>query len=150
VGYIPKDTEWFVAELVMETTVRGSTKNVVDRNLVLIRAAKPEEAYQRALYWGHWAEGSYENPAGQLVETQFRGVSKLDVVWDKFEDGGEIACDRFEGVPTDEIARWIPAKERLEAFRPPPPFGVSRDPDTSSRDVVRKLMDSSAPDTGSR
>jgi hypothetical protein len=139
VGYIPKDTEWFVAELVMETTVHGASQNVVDRNLILVRATNAEEAYQRATYWGHWGEHSYENPAGQLVETKFRGISKLDAVIEDIEDGAEIATERIKGVPSDEMDRWIPPKERLEAFVPPPPFGVPYDPDTSSREVMDKL-----------
>ncbi len=94
----------------------GPPETVVDRNLILVRARNPEEAYQRATYWGHWAERSHENPAGQTVETKFRGISKLDAVIEDIEDGAEIACERIEGVPSAEIDSWIPPKERLEAF----------------------------------
>jgi hypothetical protein len=116
-----------------------SSQNVIDRNLILVRATTAEEAYQKATYWGHWGEHSYENPAGQLVETKFRGISKLDVVIEAFEDGAEILCERNTGVPSDQIDGWIPPKERLEAFVPPPPFGVPHDPDTSSSEVMDRL-----------
>jgi hypothetical protein len=76
------------------------------------------------------------------VETRFRGISKLNVVWENIEDGAEIACERIKSVPSDEIDSWIPPKERLEAFTPPPPFGVSHDdPDTSSREVLDRLAE---------
>jgi hypothetical protein len=52
VGYIPDNAEWFVAELVEELTVADDPRNIVWRNLTLIRAKLPEEAYQRALALG--------------------------------------------------------------------------------------------------
>ena len=76
-GYIPEDTEWFVAELIMEIIVHGAGRNVVHRNLTLVRAAKPEAAFQKAVAWGLRSEVSYQNPVGQLVEIRFRGVAKL-------------------------------------------------------------------------
>jgi hypothetical protein len=48
VGYIPDDAEWYVAELVEELTVADDSWNIVWRNLTLIRAKLPEEAYERA------------------------------------------------------------------------------------------------------
>ena len=103
-----------------------------------MRATTPEEAHQSAAYWGHQRETSYDNPSGQVIEIRFRGISKLDAVAESIQDGAEIACEEVKGVPSDEIDRWIPPKERLEAFRPVPPF-VAPDPDYSSREVMDEL-----------
>jgi hypothetical protein len=137
-GNIPDDTEWFVAELVMEITVQGSSRNVVHRNLTLVHAAEAEAAYQRALSWGYKAEVSYKNPKGQLVEIKFRGVSRLDVVIDPLEDGTELVFEEFVGVPPEEIERWIRPKEQLEAFKKP---SLSRtfDPDYRSKAILDKV-----------
>jgi hypothetical protein len=142
VGHIPDDAEWFVAELIMEITVAGADRNVVHRDLVLISAKRPESAYERALDLGQQGEVSYENPKGQSVQIKFRGISRLDVVSDPLEDGSELTFEELVDVSEDEILRWIPPKSNLEAFRPPPPFGISRkDPDYSSRVVIDKVME---------
>jgi hypothetical protein len=138
VGHIPEGTEWFLAELVMEITVWGATHNVVHRNLILVRAGTAEEAHQRATYWGRQGESTYHNPAGQVVEFKFRGISQLDSIIGDIEDGAEIAWKEFQGVPTDELKRWIPPLEQLAVFMPSPLF-AARDPDYSSKDVVDRL-----------
>jgi hypothetical protein len=99
-----------------------------------VRATSSEEAYQKATYLGRQGETSYENPAGQPVEIRFRGISKLDAVIEDIQDGAEIFRERIKGVPFDEVAGWIPPKERLEAFMSPPPFGV---PVTQIRALVK-------------
>ena len=70
--------EWYVAELIMEITVRGATRNAIHLNLVLVKALSPEEAYEKAVRFGQEAETSYDNPLGQPVEIRFRGVARLD------------------------------------------------------------------------
>ena len=66
-GHIPEDTEWFVAELIMEIVVEGDPRSVVHRNLTLVRARNPEEAYQAASRWGVEGEASYGNPEGRTI-----------------------------------------------------------------------------------
>ena len=138
-GYIPEDTEWFVAELIMEIIVHGASRNVVHRNLILIRAAQPEVAYQRACYWGNRAETCYENPLGQSVEIKFRGISKLDVVVDPLIDGGEVYFEESVGVTPEQLASWIVPKEQLQAFKKPPSFSESHDPCYSSKAIVDEV-----------
>jgi hypothetical protein len=142
-GYIPEGSEWFVAELVMEITVRGATRNIVHRNLTLIAATDPETAYQKALSWGQKGEVSYDNPSGHLVEIRFKGLSRLDVVIDPLADGAELTFQESIGVTREEIARWVLPKERLEAFKKPL-ISRSFDPDYRSSvilDRVSALMD---------
>jgi hypothetical protein len=88
--YVPEGAGWYVAEIIEEITVGGDPRNVVHRNLVLIRADSPDEAYTKALEVGGQHEGSYTNPDGRLVSTSFRGLSHLDVVHDGLEHGAEL------------------------------------------------------------
>ena len=67
-GYIPKDAEWYIAELLMEITVQGTRRNVLHRNLFLINAHSPEEAYDKAVRTGKSEETEYENLKDQHVE----------------------------------------------------------------------------------
>ena len=126
--HIPTDAEWYVADLVMEITVSGTTRNAVHRNLTLIRADSPREAYEKALHFGRKAETSYDNPQGELVTIEFRGVAQLHALLEDFYDGGELTFEERIGVSPEEIGRMIPPKEQLRAFVSPKP-GRKHDPD---------------------
>jgi hypothetical protein len=134
-GHIPQDAEWYIADLVMEITVHGASANVVHRNLTLIHAKSPEEAYEKAQKVGNTSETSYDNPKGQLVEISFRGIAKLDVICEQLEDGAELAFEELIGISPQEIQRMIPPKDRLDVFVEPTP-GKVRDPDYRSRAIV--------------
>lgn len=132
------DTGWYVAELIMEITISGAARNVIHRNLILVRAGSPAEAYEKSVRLGQEGETSYENPAGNFVQHWFKGVSKLDsVVWD-LEDGSELMFEEYVGIPADEIGRWIPPKERLAAFRPQRPRPTD-ETDYSSDEVLKMV-----------
>ncbi len=66
-GHIPANVEWYIAEIVMEIRVEGDPRNGVHRNLVLIRAVLPEDAYKKALAVGKEGEITYTNPSGKAV-----------------------------------------------------------------------------------
>lgn len=55
-GYIPADSEWYIAELVMEITVHGAVSNIVHRDSMLIHAHSPDEAYRKAFELGQRGE----------------------------------------------------------------------------------------------
>lgn len=134
-GHIPTDTEWYIADLLMEITVHGAKSNVIHRNLTLIRADLPEEAYQKAEKVGKQSETSYHNPKGQLVEIRFRGIVKLDAIYEPLEDGAELAFEEIIGVSEQEIQRIIPPREKLDVFVQPMP-GRELDPDYRSQAVA--------------
>src|SRR5580765_1915286 len=46
-AHVPKDAEWFLADLVQEIRVAGRRRNVVHVNHVIIHARSPEEADER-------------------------------------------------------------------------------------------------------
>jgi Domain of unknown function (DUF4288) len=132
-GYIPPDAKWYIAELVEEITIEGDMRNVVHKNLVLIRADSPDEAYDKAIELGKQSELSYENPAGRLVKTRFWGLGELTAIQDDLADGAELLYEEKVGVPRDQIEKEMPAKEELAVFRP---FGLSEKPDYTCKDIV--------------
>ncbi len=142
-AYVPKDALWYLAEFIMEITVAGAARNVVHRNLMLIRADSPDQAYDKARKLGYAGETEYTNPLGQVVQIRFRGIAQIDVVIDELSDGAELKYEEQTGVSAEEIANWIRPRERLRVFLPPPDPARRRDPDYRSQevlDMVRKPM----------
>jgi hypothetical protein len=134
-GYVPQGAQWYLAELLMEITVHGGRCNVLHRNLILVNAHSPEEAYNRALKHAWNGETEYKNPKGQLVEIRFRGIARLDVVYEPLEDGAELSFEERLGVSEEEIRAMITPKEQLRAFIPPSP-GLEHDPDYRSKAIM--------------
>jgi len=131
-GYIPKNAEWYLAEIVMEIAIEKDSRNVVHVNTTLVRADSPNEAYDRARELGVQGETNYENSHGKTVTHRFRGLRSLDVIHEELQHGAELAFSERVAVPEGEIAKLVIAKEQLEAFKPVTP---SQAPDYGSRDV---------------
>ncbi|MGC2417060.1 MAG: DUF4288 domain-containing protein [Candidatus Acidiferrales bacterium] len=134
------DFQWYLAELIMEITVSGAARNVVHRNLTLVRARSADEAHEKAVGFGYKAETTYDNPAGQQVLIAFRGLGSLEEMYEPLEDGAELTFEEFVSVPREEIESWIPPKEKLSAFGPPKP-GREHDPDYRSAELMRKAVE---------
>lgn len=134
------EPQWYIAQLIMEITVSGALRNVVHKNLVLVRATSSNEAYDKAVGVGRKGETSYRNPDDALVRITFRGIGRLDEMYEDLEDGSELMFEEYIGVSPDEIERWIPAKERLQVFSAPTPGG-KRDPDYRSKTVMEMAID---------
>lgn len=132
-AHIPEGVQWFIAELVLEITVRGDVRNIVHKNLTLIRATSADDAYDRAFQLGIESEAQYENPTGNFVRIEFRGVSRLNVIYERLEDGAELIYEERVGVDENEIRKLIPPKGSLAVFRPITPSGG---PDYSSKEIV--------------
>jgi hypothetical protein len=132
-GHIPQGTVWYIAILVYEVKVQGDSRNVVHRNMVLIRADSPEDAYAKALSQGQEGEIAYKNPAGKLVRIGFRGISELSVVYDELDHGAELIYEEDVGVTEEEIEKCLRAKDELRIFRPSEP---TAGPDYSSAEVI--------------
>ncbi len=88
--FVPADAELYFAELVQELTVEWDPRNVVWRNLTLVHAHSPDEAYDKALRLGQAGDTDYLNPSGKQVAIRFQGISSLDVIHDALEDGAEL------------------------------------------------------------
>jgi hypothetical protein len=143
-AFIPKGAKWYLATLVEEITVEGDSRNVVHKNLLLVRADCPEQAYENALNLGKQSESSYENPKGMMVRIKFRGLRELNVIYDELEHGAELSYQESVGVPEKEIEALLRRKEDLGVFQPITP---TTGPDYSSREIVeeaKRLIDSNA------
>jgi hypothetical protein len=134
-GYVPEDAEWYIAELVQELVVADDPRNVVWRNLTLVHASFPDDAYEKAQSLGRAGNSEYLNPAGKLVTTRFRGISFMDVVHDPLEHGAELLFYSQTQVSEEDIAKLLRSKEQLNLFSP-----ITRGdgPDVASGDIVRE------------
>lgn len=136
-AYVPKDAEWFLANLVLEIRVAGSRRNIIHINYVIIHAQSPAAAYARAMRIGKRSETSYENPYGMKVTTRFRGLQNLDVIYDPLDDGCEIMYFERLGISEKGIRKLVRPKHELEVFMPVRKR-VGR-PDFSSREVMDEM-----------
>jgi Domain of unknown function (DUF4288) len=137
-AYIPEDARWYLAELVQEITVEDDPRNVVHRNLHLIRADSPEEAYRKAIELGAADEASWENINGKRVTFRFRGLCDLNAIQDELEHGAELSYQEDIAVDESTIQEWIASKEDLGAFRP---VTRSAGPHYASRDVIEEMYE---------
>src|SRR5690348_13398603 len=117
-AYIPEDAKWYLAEIVEEITVQDDPRNVVHKNVVLIRAECPEDAYQKALELGNGKNTCYENPDGKRVEIRFRGLHDLQVIHDELEHGAELTYSEEIGMDEEALYTWVSPKEELGVFAP--------------------------------
>jgi hypothetical protein len=117
-AYIPKDVEWFIAQLVVEIRVQRSRRNIVHINYVLIRAKTPEQAYREAMKLGKDSNQTYKNPRGKVVTHCFLGLRNLDAIFDTLEHGCEIMFVERLGMSASGTRKLVRPKRDLEAFRP--------------------------------
>jgi hypothetical protein len=140
-GETPQSQEWFLATLITEISIEGETRNVVHRNLFLVSARSPEEAYHKALQIGHEGEITYDNPAGRQVRHSFRGVAQLEELVDgEPADGAELAFEQHVAVSEEEIQALVPPKERLRVFGETA-LCETNVPDYSSKDVLIRVAE---------
>ena len=137
-GFVPKDAEWYLAEIFQELTVADDLRNVVWRNLTLIHANSPDDAYEQALRLGQSGDTEYLNPAGKLVTTRFRGLSFLDVIHDPLEHGAELTFQSDVNIAPDSLQQLLLSKEELPLFRP-----ITRldGPDVASGEIVQQIQE---------
>lgn len=109
--------QWYVAELVLSFKVEGDDRGVVHKNLMLIEARSPEEAFDKAISIGKDHQMSYKNPQGARVDVRFMGLSKLNVVYDRLEDGAELLYEEYVSVPDTQICGLVVPKDMLAVFR---------------------------------
>lgn len=126
-------TGWYLADMVQEITVEGDSRNVIHINLKLIRAASPEEAFDKATALGRSFETTYENTEGKKVQVAFRGLRDLLGVIDDLEDGSELLYQELVGMSEQEVQNLIPPKAALAAFSVARP--VSR-PNYLDKDII--------------
>jgi len=116
-AYIPKDAEWYIADIVIEINVEDESENVLHINTTLIQANNPEEAYKKAIELGKENEEEpYKNPSGKIVTTIFKGLNNLDVIYDKLEHGAELYFSEYTNISIEKMQEYITDKEDLSVF----------------------------------
>ncbi len=138
-GHIPKDVEWFLAEIVLEIKVEGDSRNVVHNNWTLVRAHTAEEAYERAVQLGKGQESEYLNPEGKRVQFTFRGLRELSCIHDPLEHGSEITFEERIGISEDDVLKMLTPKTDLDVFKPWEPRKRGSCPDYAAKDVVEAV-----------
>lgn len=137
-AYIPDDTEWYLADLVVEIRIENEPRNTVHTNTVLVRADSPEEAYSKALELGEEENNEYENPDGNQVEFKFRGLKNLYAIYDELEHGAELFYDEEFEVSEEDIKKMVRPKEKLGVFAP----RVNEDkPNYVAKDIYDKMLE---------
>lgn len=135
-SHIPKNAVWYLANLVERISVAGDPRLVVHRNMHLIRADSPEEAYAKALILGQESETIYLNPAGQQVAIEFVGLAELSVISEPLEDGAELAYTQHVVSSREESEQFVRERNNLAIFAPILP---ADGPDYSAKDVVEMM-----------
>ena len=136
-AFVPEETVWYLAQLIVEITVEGDLRNVVHVNYMLINASSPEEAYMKSLNLGEEHESTYLNPSGKIVRCSFKGLKNLTVIYDRLEDGSEIFYEELVAVDKKQMSQLIREKTSLGAFRP---ITKSSGPDYASDEIQREAM----------
>jgi hypothetical protein len=138
-GYIPKDSKWFLADIIIEIKIENEPRNVVQTNIVLVRADSTEEAYAKAIELGKEGETSYKNSDNNIVSMIFRGLRELNVIHDELEHGAELAFEEEINVPEDKIQSWITPKEGLGVFKTI--VGPKGKPNYMSASITEELLE---------
>jgi hypothetical protein len=107
--FIPKNTEWFIGELVEVFKAADQSEKLVHINTTLIKADSPEVAYEKALALGESANRVFRNTDGIDVTVRFRGLRGLFPVYDRLEDGAELLYEEREGMSDEAIAAMVQA-----------------------------------------
>jgi hypothetical protein len=117
-GLTSSEAKWYIGELIEEITVEGEPRNVVHREVKILYANSPEEAYGQAQALGKEAETDHLDPERKLVRTRFWGLAELNVVHDDAKNGAALFYHENIGVPGEKTHHWILPKINLIASYP--------------------------------
>jgi len=137
-GYIPKDAQWYLADVIVEMCIEGEPRSLIHINTLLVRADSPEEAHQKAWALGQQEEHSYENTDGRRVTWVFRGLGELNVIHDELEHGAELVYRERVGLSEEQICALIKPKDHLGVFAPREPAAGPNYMPKSVMDELRK------------
>jgi hypothetical protein len=113
--WIPKDMEWFLAELIQQFTYADGSHSAYV-NTILVKATSLEQAYEKALKFGEAYNETFTNTDQEEVKVSFVGLRDLFLIYEKLEDGAEVLYSEYEEITEEEIAAMVTPKEKLAAF----------------------------------
>lgn len=110
-------SRWYLTTILMILTIENEGRNVVHRNLHLIKAISDDDAYEKALKLGKDSETSYLNPKGKLVDISFYGLIDLELTTEQeIYDGVELRFDEIGDVNPNELKDLVSLKKNLSIF----------------------------------
>jgi len=115
--YIPTDAEWYLAEIVERFKVHDELSSTIHVNFILVRAATPEQAFEKATAFGKVGKEPYTNSDGKIVTPEYLGLRNLHVIYEPLEDGSEIVYERYEDVVEGDAMKMVKQKNELNVFR---------------------------------
>ncbi|MCI0565548.1 MAG: DUF4288 domain-containing protein [Nitrososphaera sp.] len=89
---LQKSRKWYLSHEILYLEPEDTScdsKILVWKNLILIRADSPEEAYQKAIQHGVDSENEVR-VEGQKGHFKFKGLKDLVLIYDDLDDGAEI------------------------------------------------------------
>lgn len=114
---------WYVASVLLRFEFYDEDKTKLNRrcrawvNEILIKAKTPEQAYKRALFWGKLGEGEDLTDEGRKGKWIFECLISLLPIYEKFEDGAEIAWEDYQNITVKRVKNWVRNKGKLEVFK---------------------------------
>lgn len=112
---IKNNGNWYIAEVVQRAEDVGKDKTNPNRrctvwiNSILIKAASPEKAYEKACNLGKENYGSlrYKAVAGNTLQWKFLGVRDIIPIYEDIEDGAEIMWEDLGEISAKRSERMI-------------------------------------------
>ena len=89
-------------------------------NQILIQAATPDEAYEKAMSHGQQSDGEEmwkTDDETQKGRWRFEGLTGLCAVYEEPADGAEIAWHQHENRSVRKIQEKVKPKDKLEVFQ---------------------------------
>ncbi|HEX8234744.1 MAG TPA: DUF4288 domain-containing protein [Abditibacteriaceae bacterium] len=116
--------DWYVANILVRFEYYDEDKSNLNRrckaweNLILIKAASLEEAYEKALEHGklHEAGEAWDEDTGRKGRWKFEGLTSLLPIYNELEDGAEITWKQYTNRTVKKVTSWASPKNQLEVF----------------------------------
>jgi len=115
-GYIPKNTKWYLADLVIEHRIANERRRVIHINTVLVRANSPKSAYLKSMILGRKSQYTYKNTEDNNVKVIFRGLRELMVIHEELEHGAELYYSEKVVSTEKQISGMLTKKHKLSVF----------------------------------
>jgi hypothetical protein len=112
------DRSWYLSYEILYFELEkplAQEKYQVWENLILIRAASPEEAYEKAMKHGFDSEDNVKID-GQKGRCKFKGLKDLVRIYDDLEDGAELVWQEYE-LEKNQLEIAVKTKQDLHAFK---------------------------------
>lgn len=107
---------WYVAQLVVESTIEGQREPSLTIESVLFQAESPEAAYAKAISRCATSNHAYRNRIGAQVTQRYLGIHDIeDLQAEKMEDE-QVLLVQSISMPQDDACSLVRSKDALSLF----------------------------------